>query len=735
MKKMMIRAIALAVTLVLALGCASCALSQNYEYINDAIRKTAVLDSAEAEITTTVQIDEAGDTLSSSYRVKMNGLQTKSPAFSTAQNVTLYGETVPASVYGEDTYYYVVTQTDAVKLASGELLEKTDFVSDWRALCAEIPEEILKGDASVVDRGDGTKVAIFSVHDANAFAQIYGGFIAKWHEKLVAEYVGAYSESSLTLSDMQISLTVDTESGYLVNYGISCRMAIDSKTTAGEDRPLTAKISQEITYHNAGADITLDKPEGYEAFPLTDGLTLDPYQLMTDAVEKAKLLNDFKANVDIGVSFKMMGMEMDMPTSIALCVKGAKTEAREFSYAMTMSAMGMEITQNVYFKDGFYYMDDGVNRVKYPYSLENEKSYGYEADIDMLLKTLPEKFFEGVEVERNADGTKTIRLVGVETIFRYYTELTESLKESLGYNLLWAGGDVTVVIASDGSLQSYMVELRPDAFIEGIQTSFDITYGITYENDGAPIVPTVPERMEEYQSMADLNREVFEIVNKAVENARLADEMSVVCTLLNETTAAKEKASFSQTYTLAGKQLRTNPVYRYLVTTQMSGYTFSEDVYYEDGYYVIASDLLEAPVRVAASEAGDYDVLPSISETLKSVPAAALEDAVTQGSKNAVCTLYLELDDQRFGAMFPDFWSISVENYRISNKTLKNAVLEIKTSADGKLLSYTIVYELRATLTPTYGLYLKDEALTVSQAISYLFDTSGAPIVIEKPEM
>ena len=39
----MIRAIALAVMLVLALGCASCALSQNYEYINDAIRKTAAL--------------------------------------------------------------------------------------------------------------------------------------------------------------------------------------------------------------------------------------------------------------------------------------------------------------------------------------------------------------------------------------------------------------------------------------------------------------------------------------------------------------------------------------------------------------------------------------------------------------------------------------------------------------------------------------------------------------------
>ena len=77
----MIRAIALAVILVFALGCASCALSQNYEYINDAIRKTAALDSAEMALTSTAQIDEAGDTISSSYRVKMNGLQTKSPAF------------------------------------------------------------------------------------------------------------------------------------------------------------------------------------------------------------------------------------------------------------------------------------------------------------------------------------------------------------------------------------------------------------------------------------------------------------------------------------------------------------------------------------------------------------------------------------------------------------------------------------------------------------------------------
>ena len=724
------------VLLVFALlfGFASCTLFKNYDYVNEAITKTAALDSAELTVTTNVQVtaNDTPETLSSEYHVKMKGLQTIAPTFSADMDVTLYGETVPASVYYEAPYYYVKTELDSVRLEKGDLLEKTDFASEWKKMNAIIPEEILKT-AVETEKDDGTK-SVTLTFDADAFTAAYDTLLRTWHEKLVADHVGEYSESSLTVSNAKAEIGVHETSGYLTYYSVSCTLDIASKNTLGEDKPISAVLTYSTTYRDAGADITPDTPEGHTDFEITDGLKLDPYKLMTEAVENARNLNDYKADVNLDIKFKTMGMQMDMPTSIALRVKDAQTENRTFSYTMTMSMLGIEISQDVYFADGFYYMNDGLNKIKYPYSEENEKTYGYKTDIDMLLKTLPENFFENVEVQRNADGTKTIAL-NIPSVFRYYTDLTADVKDGAGYNLIWSDGDLTVVINKDGSLKSYELVLKPYANIEGVTTDFNITYGITYRNDD-DIAPIVPEDLSAYLTLAELNGVVFDIVNQAVTDVLNANEMSVTCNLESITSVSNiSEVSIAQNYTLAANQLQTfSPVYRYIVESQVNDIHLIEDVYYEDGYYYISSDAMKEPLKMAAVNLESYNVLASISKILQTIPDTALEKAETQGAKGAVCTLYWELDETDFRNKFPNFWELNVTGYRVTKQNLDGAYIEVTTDANGKLLSYSIFYEVSAELSPDFGLYLKSEKLTASGSVSYTFGTSDAAIIVTPPE-
>ncbi|MBQ8496616.1 MAG: hypothetical protein IJ489_04065 [Clostridia bacterium] len=733
MKKTVQKMLVCMMALALVLGCASCTLFKNYDYVNEAIAKTRMLDAADLAVTTNVNVT-AGETtedLSSSYTVKMKGLQTTAPAFSADMDVTLYGETVPASVYYEAPYYYVKTELDAVKLEKGDLLEKADFASEWKQMNTLIPEEILKT-AIETDKGDGIK-SVTLTFDANSFTAAYDTLLRTWHEKLVADHVGEYSESSLTVSEAKAEIAINETSGYLAYYAVSCKLDIASKNTLGEDKLISAHLSYLTSYRDAGADITLDIPENHTDFEPTDGLTLDPYKLMTQAIEKAKALNDFKADIRIGIAFDMGGFRMDMPVSIALCASGVHTENHTFQYTMKTSMLGMEIAQDIYYIDGFYYMNDGTYKVKYPQNAENEKEYGYQSDIDILLKILPENYFEGVEVQRNADGTKSFSL-SVEAMWNYYADFTEKINEMIGSDCLWANGTLTVVIDKDGSLKSYDIAFKPTGRIEGILTTYDITYGITYKESGDSVTPEIPADLNEYKTIEEINSEGFGIINSAIENILNTDQMNVISYLESEQKIGSANTlAFTQNYTLVGNQLKTfSPVYRYLLTTEVNGTSIAEDVYYENGYYYIDSEILSQPVKIAEENAANYNILERMTRVLQKLPNSVLAKVETESIKGEGSSLYFELDETDFQTIFPKLWNVSVSGYQTGKKIFHSAVLEVTADANGNLLTYTLSYDIDVFIIPIGGYKL--DTLYLTETISYVFDTSDTAIVIAPPE-
>ena len=729
--KTMTKVLSLLTAVVLVLGLTSCALFKNYDYVNEAITKTAGADALSIEMNTDVRVTagEISEELSSDYTVTMKGLQTNAPAFLTETDVTLFGETVPATVYYENACFYVVTEEERVKLMSGDLIAKYDFADEWEKRNVTIPADVLKNAEETVNE-DGTKTVTLS-YGAEAFQSAYSHLITEWQEKLVKTYLGEYSESSLTLSNMNVTVVINETTGDLVSYTVSFDADLSSKTVDGENKPLSANIKYQTVYHAIGDAVVLNAPEGFADFEETDGLPLNAYEMIKDSVIGALALKDFQADVNLDVAFSMAGMNVEMPSKITLAVKNALTDEEEFNYTMTTSVLGMDIRRNAYYKDGFYYTDDQLNQIKYPKNSDTEKEYGYRSDIEMLLKTLPETVLEGVEVKRNPDGTKTATFtLDGGLIPRYYTAFATMVNELDIGELKWKSAEITLVWNRDKTLKSYIIDAKADTIVSERSTVLSVKYGIEYK-ETENVTLTIPENLDVYKTKAEMNGIVFDIVNTAVKNVLDANELSVEAYQIVEMEMGESYLYVEQDYTIAANKLKTlSPVYRYIVKSDLNGEAFEEDVYYENGYYYIDSEAYTSAFKIKEADAPSYNALASISKVLKTIPDFALEDVQIEGSNGAVCKLYWEMDPSKFKTVFPELAKVEVNGYQVSNVICREAIVAIQTDVNGKLLSYNLYADLSLTVSEPGASAQLDYFMNVG----YEFDTSGAAVIITPPD-
>ena len=728
MKKMM-KLIAMLTVVALMLGCVSCTLFKNYDYVNEAIAKTLGADALDLEMKTDIKVTagETSEDLSYVYNVQMQGLQTKTPRFLTNVDVTLFGDTVPATVYGEDTYFYVVTEQDSVKLASGDLISKTDFADEWKARLVAVPEDVLKNAVETVN-ADGTKTVVLTYMESNA---AYDHLIAQWKENLVGKYVGECSESVLTPSNMTVTAVINETTGYLVSYTIAFDANIVAKTVEGEEKTLSANIMYRTDYHAIGDAVTLNAPEGYADFEETDGLPLNAYEMMKDSVMDALFLTDFQADFRLDIAFAMSGMNMEIPTKITLSVKNALTDDKEFQYSMVTSMLGMDITQHIYYKDNFYYYFDEINKVKYEKNDETDEKYDYRTDVEMILKSLPEEAFKGIEVQRNADGTKTMTLtLNGGLLLRYYTDFVNMADELEIGDVTWKSADITLVWNKDNSLKSYTIDAKGDTIINEISSEASLVYGLEYKST-ENVTVEVPEDLDAYLTMAEMNGVVFDIVNNAVQKTLEANEFIIDAYHYVEIDIEGEYLCVEQECSIAANRLQTiSPIYRYFAESYVNESYYEEDVYYENGYYYIDSELHEKPFKIKEEYAPSYNVLAFISKALKVLPESAIEKVEIEGSQGAVCKLYWAIDPSEFKTVYPEIADISLWDYQISTVICREAGVYISVDVNGSLMDYYVYADFVATISEPGTSY----QMNYYVEMYYQFDTSGSAVIITPPE-
>lgn len=265
MKKLISLLLALTI-LCAAIGFAGCSnenapaetkAKTTFESINEALEKTANLESMAAQMKLEMNMVADGMTMSipMTAKLKAKDMKTDNPIISMVVSMTMLGQNIDVELYQEDQWAYVVMEDMKYKANAEETLSEYNYVASADEMLQQIPEELLK-DVELVKAEDGSQSVTVAIPDEK-FAEIYNDFIASVN-----------SETELDLGEMKITdavVKITIANGYVTVYDIAFTMEMTAEGVSS-----STEVKAAITYENPGQEVTITPPEGYQEFEEMD---------------------------------------------------------------------------------------------------------------------------------------------------------------------------------------------------------------------------------------------------------------------------------------------------------------------------------------------------------------------------------------------------------------------------------------------------------------------------------
>ena len=712
-----------------------------YGYVNQALTKAGTWDAVDFDVKTDVQAtfstdeEEKTEDITSEYSVKIKYLQSYDPLAMAKTMVTLYGETVPADVYFTNGSYYVVTNNDAVKLRTGNLIEGSAFVSDWKNLLTALPSSSVNA-ATETDHGDGTKTATMTV-DTATFEAVYQNALNEWRDKLGTKYGEKMSVSSISVTEPKISVTVNSQSGALVRYAGECRLEILSEDSNGNVLTISAVFKQTLTCNANGNDVSVELPEDYESYKISDGMKLDTQKILSTAIKDALALKDLDISLRLTLGAESISSKNVQASSIG-------TDAWNFAWNESFVANDKQITDEVYYKNGWYYTNvyGELAHLKYERSEDTDEAYGYEHELLALVKNLADSELKSATAVSNADGTRTFTVALAPNRFqKVYGDLVADAKNIATKKDINFAGTFTVsdtavemIVDKKGVLKSYTASFTLEAKGDPITLMFDFAYGVTYNDFGEAVTVKPLEGYELFFEASERKQEFFGDVTKAIEDILGADSLNAYIYYSQYADAGVpffqiDKQLESVT---AAVDMKTNPKHFTNFVISNQGKKHSEDVYFEDGIFYIKSDI-EDSFKTKGEYLTEQNVFWMIS-MIRMIPEQYF-DRISFASEGENNTLSVGLTIDELLQLFPDvevMEGISLETLlqMTTTQNIKESKIIITLNEANELVSYEV--KLSADFTVNFaGTKLDCEA---ELEIYYEFNSERSEIDIIPPE-
>ena len=723
MKKIATIFLSVFVLLALALSFSSCNRSA---YVNQALSKAKGWDAVDFDVKTNVQATVLGQTenLSSEYSVKIKYLQSYDPLVMAKTNVTLYGETVPADVFYDGTYY-VITNNDAVKLRSATLIEGGAFVADWKNMLTALPNSAVKA-AEEKDNGDGTKTAAVSV-DVTTFETIYRNVLDEWEKKLVKQYADGSAVSDLRVSEPKISVTVHSNNGTLKSYTGECNLELLAETQTGELVTVTMTFSQTLSCNGYGTDVAFAFPEDYEEYMLSDGINLDSEGMLSNAVGKALK----RSEMDISLRLALGAENISVKNVQA---NGIGTENWSFVWNETSLRNDKWVNSEVYYTNGWYYTNvyGELQHLKYERSEETDEFYGYESDFQYLLKNLTNDDYKSATVVSNEDGTRTFTIPFASSRFqKAYEELVTEAKSIAKINgaVSVSEGFVELILDKKGALKSCTASFSLTEKSAENPIPYDFAYGLTFNDAGKTVTVTPLDGYELFVIALERKQEFFGDVEKAIEDVLGADALNAYIFYSQYVDAEVIKINKQQESITAAVDMKTNPNHFSKFTITDDGETYNEEVYCEDGYLYIKSDIDDS-MKMTVEDASEKDIFWMIY-MIKMLPEKYF-DRVFFETEDGNTTLSIEMTMEELEEIFPEVvesLGIGFILPSIKDQKIEESRFAITVNENNELVSYEV--KLTADFVVGNTNPLDCEA---ALEIYYEFNTERSAIEITPPD-
>lgn len=226
----------------------------------------------------------------------------------------------------------------------------------------------------------------------------------------------------------------------------------------------------------------------------------DAKVLLEEATEKMEGIADMDFSMLMDMNMEMAGetVAMQMEMGVQVQDQGKETMKMAMPMTMNMPSQGVTMEMNMYYTEGYYYMDMLGTKMKAPMDvaemMEGMKDGTSAADIStdgMKELTLEEK-----------EDTYVISFVGdTEKMLEYSKSVMESMQsmnglESTDITLDDITG--TITLDKEGHVKEQVVDMKMTMTVEGEAVATTVKTTITYNSIGEGVTVELPD-LSEYQ--------------------------------------------------------------------------------------------------------------------------------------------------------------------------------------------------------------------------------------------
>lgn len=226
----------------------------------------------------------------------------------------------------------------------------------------------------------------------------------------------------------------------------------------------------------------------------------EAYRSYTDALDKINALDSINGKLNMSMTMKIDDTVEMMSYNFNMKATGVKSpETMKMRMDGSMNITGQSIVMDVYLDNGWAYYDMtsmGTNmQFKTNLNGENEE---YSQMFEVGKIELPEKLFKKVDVENNADGSKSLSLtLSGSQLLDIYPDLSDSGIAAATPSDI-SDATVSATVDKNGYLTKINMSFSIEA--EGVKASTSIT--VEYIEPGKAVTVTP---MEGYESFPEQN--------------------------------------------------------------------------------------------------------------------------------------------------------------------------------------------------------------------------------------
>jgi lipoprotein len=237
---------------------------------------------------------------------------------------------------------------------------------------------------------------------------------------------------------------------------------------------------------------------------------LTAYSLVSDAVAKMETLDSFEADMEIKMGVETMGVSMDVPMQYNVKAAGLKGDNPVTFSTVSMTMMGMTMKTEAYTEGEWCYITAFGQNMKMKAG-ENTEEYDGYADIESVIKELPEDILSDVEITENSDGTKTVSVaVSDEKFAEIYKSFVDEMSASAAEGeevseVSVTNAKVTVTVDKNGYISVYGIsfDMNLKAESEGmsLEMKASVDMNIAFKNPGTAVTITPPAGYQDFEEV------------------------------------------------------------------------------------------------------------------------------------------------------------------------------------------------------------------------------------------